>query len=95
MLEEQKRAVVKKAEDEAITSETNQSMRPNSDEVLKEETQVMLSNSDLSFVSLISHFLRRVTDGGRKNPHIILSILQFSTSPPPAAISASCSFLCF
>ncbi|XP_030928677.1 uncharacterized protein LOC115954855 [Quercus lobata] len=39
VLEEQKRAVVKKAEDEAITSETNQSMRPNSDEVLKEETQ--------------------------------------------------------
>lgn len=35
VLEEQKRAVVKKAEDEAITSE----MRPNSDEVLKEETQ--------------------------------------------------------
>ena len=34
-------------------------------------------------VSLISHFLRRITDGGRKNPHIILSILQFSTSPPP------------
>ncbi|XP_075672046.1 uncharacterized protein LOC142641491 [Castanea sativa] len=39
VLEEQKRAVVKKAEDEAITSEINQSMRLNSDEVLKEETQ--------------------------------------------------------
>ncbi|KAL0000726.1 hypothetical protein SO802_014507 [Lithocarpus litseifolius] len=39
VLEEQKRAVVKKTEDKAITSETNQSMRPNSDEVLKEETQ--------------------------------------------------------
>lgn len=52
MLEEQKRAVVRKAEDEAITSETNQSIRLSSDEVLKEETQVMLSNSGLSFVSL-------------------------------------------
>ena len=52
VLEEQKQTTVKKAEDEADTCETDQSMKPNSNEVLKEETQVMLLNSDLISVSL-------------------------------------------
>jgi hypothetical protein len=51
VIEEQKKAAVKKAEDEADTSETDQSMKPNSNEVLKEETQVMLLNSDQLCIS--------------------------------------------
>ncbi|GMY31128.1 hypothetical protein FCV25MIE_26370 [Fagus crenata] len=48
VIEEQKKAAVKKAEDEADTSETDQSMKPNSNEVLKEETQDSnINNLDL------------------------------------------------
>lgn len=42
VLEEQSKAGIKKSEDEANMSQTNQSMKPNMDEVLKEGTQVML-----------------------------------------------------
>lgn len=48
VIEEQKKAAVKKAEDEADTSETDQSTKPNSNEVLKEETQDSnINNLDL------------------------------------------------
>jgi hypothetical protein len=42
VLEEQKKAGIKKSEDEANMSWTNQSMKPNIDEVLNKGTQVML-----------------------------------------------------
>lgn len=51
MLQEQKKADIKKAEDDANKSQTEQSMKRNIDDVLKKETQVMLSNPYLSSVS--------------------------------------------
>lgn len=42
VLEEQKKVGIKKSEDEANMSQTNQSMMPNIDEVLNNGTQVML-----------------------------------------------------
>lgn len=42
VLEEQSKAGIKKSEDEANMSQTNQSMKPNMDEDLKKGTQVML-----------------------------------------------------